>query len=374
MGCSGSTNKYKKIKEIGDKSNIYHSYLIRSIETKEEYTYKMINVIANKKDKKNILNEIQILKKFRHPNIIQLKSAYYSPDKNYLNIITEYADGGDLQIKYDEQKQKKEYFKEETLLNWFMQICLALKYLHKKNIIHRDIKPSNILLMKQDSEDFAKLGDFGLAKILDSPLKYTKTLIDTPQYGAPEILEKKPYSFKVDIWSLGLIFYQLVILDYPFEGITNEEMQNNIIKGKKKEIPKDCNNFDPKFIELLNEMLSLRPDERPTAEEILKKPILNIRMIGYLNENEFDIKKSNLFIEQYKKNKDNNDSNEEIRVNVFDEFDDEIKINEESIKKAEEKRLKRIGYDFNRQMTYIDEIIKKINTFPKEEEEEENKK
>ena len=234
MGCSGSTNKYKKIKEIGDKSNIYHSYLIRSIETKEEYTYKMINVIANKKDKKNILNEIQILKKFKHPNIIQLKSAYYSSDKNYLNIITEYADGGDLQMKYNEHKDKNEYFKEETLLNWFMQICLALKYLHKKNIIHRDIKPSNILLMKQDSEDFAKLGDFGLAKILDSPLKYTKTLIDTPQYGAQEILEKKPYSFKVDIWSLGLIFYQLVILDYPFEGITNEEMQNNIIKGKKK--------------------------------------------------------------------------------------------------------------------------------------------
>ena len=371
MGCSCSTNKYKKVKEIGDRTNIYHSYLIRSIETKEEYTFKMIKVISNTKDKDKILNDIKILKKIHHPNIIQLKSAYYSSDKNYINIITEYADGGDLQIKFDEQKQKNECFKEETLLNWFMQICLALKYLHKKNILHRDIKPSNIFLMKQESEDFAKLGDFGLAKILDStsPWKYTNTIINTPQYGAPEIIEKKPYSFKVDIWSLGVIFYQLVILDYPFEGSTNEEMQNNIRIGKRKEIPKDCN-FDPKYIELLNEMLSLRPEERPTAEQILEKPIINIRMKCYLNENGFDIKKSNLFIEQYEQN-DKNNSDEEIRVNVFDEFDDdENKTNEEAVKKAEEKKFKRIRYDFIRQMTYIDEVIKKSNTFPKKEKED----
>ena len=248
-----------------------------------------------------------------------------------------------------------------------MQICLALKYLHKKNILHRDIKPSNILLMKEESEDFAKLGDFGLAKILDSPFKHTSTLIDTPQYGAPEIIEKKSYSFKVDIWSLGVIFYQLVILDYPFEGCTNEEKQKNILVGKKKEIPKDCN-FDPKFIELLNEMLSLKPEERPTAEEILEKPIIKIRMKCYLDENGFDVKKSNLFIEQYEQN-DNNNNNEEIRVNVFDEFEDDDKneTNEEVIKKAEEKRFKRIRYDFNRQMTYIDEVIRKSNTFPKKE-------
>ena len=170
-----------------------------------------------------------------------------------------------------------------------MQIYLALKYIHKKKILHRDIKPSNILLIKQNSENFVKLGDFGLAKILDSPFSLTNTIINTPQYVAPEIIEKKPYSFKVDIWSLGVIFYQLVILDYPFEGSTNEEMQKNIIEGKKKGLPKYCI-FDPKFIELLNEMISFRPDERPSTEEILEKAIINIRMKCFLNENEFDIK------------------------------------------------------------------------------------
>ena len=115
MGCSSSINKskYKKVKEIGDRTNIYNSYLIRSIETKEEYTYKMINVIAITKDKDNILNDIKILKNISHPNIIQLKSAYYSSDKNYINVITEYADGGDLQIKFDEQRKKMNILKKK---------------------------------------------------------------------------------------------------------------------------------------------------------------------------------------------------------------------------------------------------------------------
>ena len=115
MGCSSSINKskYKKVKEIGNRTNIYNSYLIRSIETKEEYTYKMINVIAITKDKDNILNDIKILKNISHPNIIQLKSAYYSSDKNYINVITEYADGGDLQIKFDEQRKKMNILKKK---------------------------------------------------------------------------------------------------------------------------------------------------------------------------------------------------------------------------------------------------------------------
>lgn len=244
MGCSStiSTNKeiFFKVKELGNKTNLCNSFLIRSQKSDDEYVLKTINIKDNEKQKKKLLNDFQILKKINHPNILLLKDSYYSQDKNFLNIITEYADGGNLQTKLDKQKEKKEYFDEDSLLNWFMQICFALRYLHKKKIIHRDIRPSNIFLMEHNSQDFAKLGDFGVAKALNSTLHYAKTLVTEPQYSAPEIIEKNLYSYEADIWSLGVTFYQLITLNFPFEGESIEEMQNNILKGNKKKIPKDC--------------------------------------------------------------------------------------------------------------------------------------
>ena len=374
MGCTSiieiKREQFKKVGEIGQNANICHSFLITSIETDKEYAYKIINTHGNEEMKKKILNDIEILKNLNHPNIIQLKDSFYSSDKKYLNIVTEYADGGDLQKKLIEQKKKNEFFEEEKLLNWFMQVCLALKYIHKKNIIHRDIKPSNIFLMKENTDDFAKLGDFGVAKQLDSHLMYAKTNVATPQYSAPEIIEGKKYSFNADIWSLGVTFYQLMILDFPFEGSTNEEMQKNIIEGKKKEIPKDCN-FSQGFIEIINKMLSFRPDERPSAKEILKKGVINTRIEGYLNRNGFDLKNADEEIKNYKKDK--KDELEKIKIVIIEEDEDNFSINddrkkriEDRKKRIEENRNLKAHYDFNRQMTFLSkELIKKSKTFPK---------
>ena len=363
MGCSSCfpTSDFIKIKEI--RSNFFHKYIIRNVETKEEYAYKMININTDSKKKKKILNDAQILKNINHPNIILLKSVYYSKDKRFLNIITEYADDGNLQQKFDEKKEKKEYFEERTLLNWFMQICLALKYIHNKSILHRNIKPSNIFLMKKGSDNIAKLGDFGIAKNL-GPLNYTRTRIETHQYSAPEMLEEKDYNFKVDIWSLGATFYQLIILDYPFEGKTNEEKQENIKKGNKKEIPKECK-IDREFIDIVNQMLSLRPDERPTAEDILKKAIIKNRIQGYLKGNKFDLKNSKSIIEKYEN--ENKDSNEEIRINVFEEIDDDI-LDLEKIKENIEKKNNKAMYDYHKQMILMStELTRRSNSLPIQE-------
>ena len=224
--------KFIMVKKIG-KSTICHCYLIRSVETKDEYAYKKKDISdANDDSVKRIKNDMEMLKTLNHPNVILYVNSFFSDDQKTLHLFTEYADGGDLQIKLDENKNKKEYFDEGTLLDWLMQICLALKYIHEKNIIHRDIKPSNILLM----DNIAKLGDFGVAKALNSNLKHAKTMVATPQYVAPEIINKQNYSFKADIWSLGVTFFQLMYLNYPFEGSTDEEMQKNIVDGKRKEI------------------------------------------------------------------------------------------------------------------------------------------
>ena len=257
---------FKKIKKIGKSNSNFHCYLIRSTKSFEEYAYKIINISdSNNELSKKIMNDIEILKNLNHPNIILLKNAYFSDNKKYLYVFTEYADDGDLQMKLDEHQKNNKNFEEDTLLDWLMQICLALKYIHNENILHRDIKPSNIFLMKQK---IIKLGDFGVAKSLTSSLKYTKTMVATPQYLAPEIIKKEGYSFKADIFSLGVTFFQLIYLAYPFEGVTDEEIQKNISEGITKKISTSYK-YDKKFLELINDLMANRPDERPYGEEIL---------------------------------------------------------------------------------------------------------
>ena len=136
MGCSSLCTKkeeFEIVKNIGNKNNICHSYLIRSKTSKEEFAYKRIDISGpNNKEKKGIINDTKILQELNHPNVILLIDSYPSENNKFLNVISEYADGGDLQTKIDEQKKKNEYIKEDLLLNWFMQICLALRYIHKK--------------------------------------------------------------------------------------------------------------------------------------------------------------------------------------------------------------------------------------------------
>ena len=353
---------FKKVKTIGkEQSNICHNFLIRSDITKEEYVYKRIIIGAmNKKEKDEILNNIKALKTIDHPNIISLKDAYYSPNKKYLYVISEYADSGDLQMKLDEQRDKNECFKEELLLNWFMQICFALNYIHNNNILHRNIKPSNIFLMKQNEDNFAKLGDFGIAKILKPSLRYTQTIINSsPKYLSPKILQKKEYSFKTDIWSLGVTFYELITLNYPFEGESDTEIEDNILKGNIKKIPDYCK-VDNRFIELIKEMLSIRPEERPSAEEILERQLLNSIMKCYLESNNFDDTKAKNEINKYEKE---NKIGEFKEIRVLERDINDI-ITYEDDEQNIIIRAEKANYDFLRQMTNMKMQIKKSNTFP----------
>ena len=346
------------VKKIGN-NNICHSYLIRSTETNEEYAYKRVNISdANDESVKKIKNDVEILKTLNHPNVILFVNALFSDDQKTLYLFTEYADDGNLQMKLDENKKEKKNFDEVTLLNWLMQVCLALKYIHEKEILHRDIKPSNILLM----DNIAKLGNFGVAKVLNSKLRHAKTMVATPQYLAPEIINKEKYSYKADIWSLGVTFFQLMYLTYPFEGKTNEEMQKNIVAGKRKEI---SSSYNPKLVELINKMLSKRPEERPSAEEILGNTIISERMYGYLRENEYDQLVAKKTIKNYEDEIAKINENKMKRKSNI--IEDKLKkfIKHETIE-LEKKRDEKVKYDLNRQMTLMEEeLIRKSNTLEK---------
>lgn len=186
-------------------------------------------------------------------------------------------------MKLDEYKDNNKHFEENQLVDWLSQICFALKYIHSENILHRNVKPSNIFLMK---EGYAKLGDFGMAKCMNNngDLKRVKTIIPKiEKYTAPEILENKDFTKKTDIWFLGVTFFELMNLSFPFKGENETEILSNILKDNKNEY--NCS-YDDKFKEIIDKMISKDPDKRPNAEEILDMSFIRSRMESYLEENE----------------------------------------------------------------------------------------
>jgi NIMA (never in mitosis gene a)-related kinase 1/4/5 len=127
----------------------------------------------------------------------------------------DFADGGDLQKQISKRKDSLNYFKEEQIIDWFTQICLGMKHVHDRKIIHRDIKAQNVFLTKEGA---IKLGDFGIARILHNTVDVTKSVVGTPYYLSPEIIDGLPYSFKSDVWSLGVLLYEMCALKPPFDA------------------------------------------------------------------------------------------------------------------------------------------------------------
>lgn len=121
-----------------------------------------------------------------------------------------------------------QYWSEDHVLNWFTQICLALKHVHDRKILHRDLKSQNIFLTKNN---MIKLGDFGIARVLSETKSKAKTVVGTPYYLSPEIIQSKPYSFKSDIWSLGVLLYEMCALQPPFNAQSLHQLARKIIVG-----------------------------------------------------------------------------------------------------------------------------------------------
>lgn len=132
------------------------------------------------------------------------------------------------------QRETGGFFSEDLILNWFTQICLAIKHIHDRKIVHRDLKSQNIFLTQQG---IVKLGDFGIAKVLQSTVEQAQTIVGTPYYLSPEIIENVPYSFKSDMWSLGVLLYEMCALRPPFNGASLHVLALQIVRGIFQPIP-----------------------------------------------------------------------------------------------------------------------------------------
>lgn len=161
------------------------------------------------------------------------------------------------------KQNRGRYFQETQILDWFTQISLAIKHCHDRKILHRDLKSQNVFLT---SKNTAKLGDFGIAKVLSHTLDKAKTVVGTPYYISPEIIQNKPYSFASDVWSLGVILYELCALKPPFDAPSISALGMKIIKGMYSPIPAQFSNELKSFV---TQLLCTEASRRPTINMIL---------------------------------------------------------------------------------------------------------
>ena len=246
LGYGSFGNVYLEINKINKKF-----YAIKHIEKRR--ILKALNTLEP------IYNEIKIQSKICHPNIVKI--LYANESEKYFDIVLEYANKGNLFYYIKDN----EYLSESQSFKIFIQIVNAIYFLHKNNFIHRDIKPENILLF---DKNIAKLCDFGwCVEFKDEP---RNTFCGTTEYMAPEMLNEKNYGKEIDIWSLGILLYEMLHGHSPFKpdkaNFNDKDVIKNIIYQKnikyKSSLSKEC-------IELMTHLIDKNIKRRYSLEDII---------------------------------------------------------------------------------------------------------
>ncbi|CAG5128277.1 unnamed protein product, partial [Candidula unifasciata] len=234
-------------------------YLIKQVSTKKYFALKKIEVDERRKTKTKeaVLKEARIMSQLRHPNIVLFHESFLDPAGEYVCIVLDYCDGGNLGERIQDASQTGLLFSEKQVMQWFIQIVMAVQYIHSKHILHRDLKTENVLLNKRN---VIKLGDFGISKILDNTIDVAKTVVGTPSYLSPELCQDIPYNSKSDIWAVGCLLYEMCALCPPFEGQSLIGLFFNIVKAEFRPLPEET----PTGIkDLVSQILVKTPEVRP---------------------------------------------------------------------------------------------------------------
>ncbi|XP_022430459.1 serine/threonine-protein kinase Nek3 isoform X4 [Delphinapterus leucas] len=224
-------DSYTVLRVIGEGS-FGRALLVQQESSNQMFAMKEIRLPKFFSDTQNSRKEAVLLAKMKHPNIVAFKESFEA--EGHLYIVMEYCDGGDLMQKVKHQKGK--LFPEDTILNWFTQMCLGVNHIHKKRVLHRDIKSKNIFLTQKGE---VKLGDFGSARLLSS-----------------------------DIWSLGCILYELCTLKHPFQANSWKSLILKICQGSMSPLP---SHYSYELQHLIKQMFKKNPSHRPSATTLLSR-------------------------------------------------------------------------------------------------------
>eukprot|EP01029_Cantina_marsupialis_P022767 TRINITY_DN557_c0_g2_i1.p1 TRINITY_DN557_c0_g2~~TRINITY_DN557_c0_g2_i1.p1 ORF type:complete len:473 (-),score=55.68 TRINITY_DN557_c0_g2_i1:149-1567(-) len=222
----------------------------------------------------NLSSEIGIMKESSHPNILKMLDLLVT--QNHFYLIVEYCAGGDLH----DLIKKKSRLDEEVAQHFLRQLASGLHFLCSQHIIHRDLKPQNLLLTSCDEDVFKidlKIADFGFARNLVDDLDLADTLCGSPLYMSPEVLSGKKYDNKADLWSVGVILYEMLVGQPPFTGTNPYDLLNNI-KRNELVFP-DSISMSDSLKDLLRGLLVVNPTQRFTFQEFFASKFLDQRFM-----------------------------------------------------------------------------------------------
>ena len=264
---TGAVIKYERGKFLG-KGGFAKCYELKRVDNGRIFAAKIFDKqgLSNGRSKKKLINEIKIHKKLNNANIVGFEKFF--EDKDNVYILLELCSNQTLK----ELVKRRKRLNELEVQCYTLQIIRALRYLHNHRIIHRDLKLGNLFLT---SKLELKLGDFGLAAKLEYDGQRRKTVCGTPNYIAPEILEKKNgHSYEVDIWSLGVVIYTMLFGVPPFDS-NDENVIYTKIKTNNYKFPLNIK-VENSAKKLISSLLNLDPSKRPTLDAIMEHDFFKI--------------------------------------------------------------------------------------------------
>ncbi|CAD8062120.1 unnamed protein product [Paramecium sonneborni] len=252
-----------KVLGIGSFGKVVSARMIKNSE--KQFAIKIIEKVKVKGREDILANEIYMLQRIDHPNIIKFHEVYQN-NRNFY-ICMDYCKGGEL-VEWIPRKYKS--FHEHNIQEIMKKIVSAVSYIHSQGIVHRDIKAENIMITSKKEDGEPKLIDFGLANKFDtSHIKRLKSFAGTPMYMAPEII-KGSYDEKCDIWSLGVLLFTLLSGHLPFHGDTKAQLYDNIQKSSISFNSQVWTKISNEAKDLIKKMLQKQPGMRPNSKDLIK--------------------------------------------------------------------------------------------------------
>ncbi|NP_001354443.1 calcium/calmodulin-dependent protein kinase type II subunit gamma isoform 9 [Homo sapiens] len=256
--CTRFTDDYQLFEELGK--------CVKKTST-QEYAAKIINTKKlSARDHQKLEREARICRLLKHPNIVRLHDSISEEGFHYL--VFDLVTGGEL----FEDIVAREYYSEADASHCIHQILESVNHIHQHDIVHRDLKPENLLLASKCKGAAVKLADFGLAIEVQGEQQAWFGFAGTPGYLSPEVLRKDPYGKPVDIWACGVILYILLVGYPPFWDEDQHKLYQQIKAGAYDFPSPEWDTVTPEAKNLINQMLTINPAKRITADQALKHP------------------------------------------------------------------------------------------------------
>ncbi|XP_077097420.1 calcium/calmodulin-dependent protein kinase (CaM kinase) II beta 1 isoform X36 [Siphateles boraxobius] len=264
--CTRFTDEYQLYEELGKGAFSVVRRCVK-LSTGQEYAAKIINTKKlSARDHQKLEREARICRLLKHSNIVRLHDSISEEGFHYL--LFDLVTGGEL----FEDIVAREYYSEADASHCIHQILDSVHHIHQHDIVHRDLKPENLLLASKCKNAAVKLADFGLAIEVQGDQQAWFGFAGTPGYLSPEVLRKEAYGKPVDIWACGVILYILLVGYPPFWDEDQHKLYQQIKAGAYDFPSPEWDTVTPEAKNLINQMLTINPAKRITAQEALKHP------------------------------------------------------------------------------------------------------